>query len=1035
MKQRIIQVLMLSAIFLLMRANAHAQADTPIDEWSFASSYVTIDNTRYQLDTTHKLAQWYYWYTDEAPEEVVIPSTVTYQGETYTVVSAKGSTYEQKKTTSLTLPATLRYIGEYVFYSFTNVHEFTIPASVESLDRNITRDNTVLRFQGTTPPATKGDLSYNNKLKVYVPGEAFEDYFQTDYIEDCCVISSDPTKGTIELDEVGSGELGYSVVGARLPQITNYANVNKLIIHAGTLDETDWYQIRQMKNLVEIQIPDMDITELPADAMKDCWQLERVTLPTKLLTINGYAFYNTGVSNLTLPSGLTTITGSHNFYNCDSLKSIIIPDGVTSLPYRCFYDCDLLASAKLPAALASMGSYCFYSCDLKTINIPGTLTVVPADAFEYNENMTSVVLNEGIAELNDYSFRGCISLQELTCPSSLRVIHSSAFSGCKGLTNVDFNEGLEQISGNAFYACTGLTEITLPSSLIYCLSYPFNGCNNLTQINCMSLLPPTVRNNVITYETNNIELHVPLWSFQEYMTTPGWLEFQPHIVIDESILPENIYINKEFSFMLKESQMKEGYTPNVRLDYNTELIDDGFGHQKYERGNLTISSQSTLDVNNFTMYVSPYAKFFADKSRFYYNHNYDYDDYKTQYNPNSLIVKGQMRAENQVYKLWLRNDLWQFISFPFDVNVSDIVPTVEGTQWVVRSYDGAKRAAQAFDETWTNLTASDVLVSGRGYIMKCYHSDYTNNSTPVEFTVTPIEDSFNRQLLFSSEDREIALNEYTSELEQNRSWNLIGNPYPCYYDTRYLQTEAPFLVWDSYNRTYAAFSPVDDSYILNPAEAFFIQRPVHGTESLLFLKGGRQTYRNPNDLTVNEVRALFGRSANSQRQVINLLLTQDERSDRTRVVFNEAATADYEIGRDAAKMLSSDATAPQLWSTAGKSRYAINERPLADGVVRLSVRASGQATIALKDEVEGLVIEDLATGTITALTTEGYTFAANGTAEGRFLIRKTDATAIGAVEDALQNEDTDTYYNLQGQRVDKNHRGIVIKNGKKIINH
>ncbi|MCR5819599.1 MAG: leucine-rich repeat domain-containing protein, partial [Bacteroidaceae bacterium] len=149
MKQKIIQVLMLSGIFLLMSTSAHAQADTPINEWSFASSYVTIDNIRYQLDTTHKLAQWFYWPSNAAPEEVVIPSTVTYQDETYTVVSAKGATYTQPQTKSLTLPATLRHIGEYVFYAFPNIHEFVIPAAVESLDRYITRDNTVLRFQGT----------------------------------------------------------------------------------------------------------------------------------------------------------------------------------------------------------------------------------------------------------------------------------------------------------------------------------------------------------------------------------------------------------------------------------------------------------------------------------------------------------------------------------------------------------------------------------------------------------------------------------------------------------------------------------------------------------------------------------------------------------------------------------------------------------------------------------------------------------------------------------------------------------------------
>ena len=57
------------------------------------------------------------------------------------------------------------------------------------------------------------------------------------------------------------------------------------------------------------------------------------------------------------------------------------------------------------------------------------------------------------------------------------------------------------------------------------------------------------------------------------------------------------------------------------------------------------------------------------------------------------------------------------------------------------------------------------------------------------------------------------------------------------------------MVWDSYYLKYVAFSPVDDDYILNPGEAFFIQRPTAGDGKLVFREGGRQTYRNPNDLT------------------------------------------------------------------------------------------------------------------------------------------------------------------------------------------
>ena len=1043
MKRKVTQFLLLAG-FLLTAGPALAQQDTPMDQWQFGSNFVTIDNMRFKLDDTHMLAQWCYWNSyDVAPEKVVVPSTVTYQGNTYTVVDAEGYYYyEQKNTKSLELPATLRRIGDYTFYPFPNIHEFTIPASVEKIGKNILySDNRTLIFKSVTPPEVEGAFySSNNKIKVYVPAAGFEEYYKTDYIEDCCVISDDISTSTITIDKVDDGELGYLVVGARLPQVTNYANVNKLVVKSGTINQDDWYQIRQMHNLIELDIEGLSIAEITSRALYDCWQINTVKLPLTLETIRGEAFENSGIKDIILPSSLKNIVDGNNFRNCDSLRQISIPggeNGVTSLPSWCFAYCDSLHKVVLPNHLATMGERCFFYCDLYDIDIPGTLKEVSYDGFSHNLHMTKIKFNEGTEKLGTYAFYGNEMLEGVTFPSTMRVVNSYAMEYCKAMTYLNLNEGLEEINSSSFANNPGLTEITLPSSLIYCLNHPFYNCQNINRINCMSLLPPTVKNAIPTYEVRNIEVHIPLWSFQEYMTKPGWLEYQNHMVIDPEILPQNIVINKEFSFQLDQVQMKEGYHPNMRLLWNEDEIDDGFGHTKVERGNLTVSSRSKLNVDNFSMFVSPYAKYSADYNRFYNNRNYTYDSRRTKWNPNSLIVKGEMRAENQTYHLLLACDVWQFISFPFDVNMSDIKPVNDQTQWVVRRYDGKKRADQLFDETWVNLSSTDVLEAGKGYILKCYHNDYRSNAyynnEPIEFTLTPIDNSVNRQKLFDSDDREIELADNPSEFEQNRSWNLIGNPYPSYFDSRYLDTDAPFLVWDSYNGAYAAFSPVDDDYILNPGEAFFIQKPVDANfTTLRFLKGGRQTYRNPNDLTVNDARMMRAPQS-ADRQVVNLVLTQGEKSDRTRVVFNNDAQMNYETGRDAAKMMAMEANVPQLWSQNGNVQYAINERPLSTGVVELAVSANGETTIALANDCAvNIMLEDRANGTVTPLTTEGYTFQANGLTQGRFFLVNAEATGITSVP-TVDNQSQLTY-NLQGQRVSANQRGLLIKQGKKMLN-
>jgi len=1055
MKKTLLHSFMLAALFLLNGTVAHATTVTealaiPMDQWSFESKTVIIDGMRYHLDKTNGLAEFAHFESrDIAPEEVIIPAIVNYESTDYVVVSIGGNYWnEQNAVTQIRLPEGLRRLQENAFYSsiYPNVRKIVIPENVELIQQNAFSGwtNRTIQFTKKTVPTIEGTLSgSSNKLKIYVPAESFKDYHNTDYIEDHCVVSDDLSISTVHTGKVDNGELGYAVVADILPEVRTYSDVNKLIVDEGTIDETDFYQIRQMKNLIELDLSGLTIAEIPQEALYQCWQIEKVILPETVETIAGYAFQGTGIKELDLKN-TKYFTGSRSFYNCDSLRSIVIPEGVEEMTgSEMFRNSGNLNHITLPSTLKKMGERFAEECDLLDITVPGALTTVPYAAFDTNRRLAEVTINEGVQELRDYAFYYAEALTKLVLPSTIRRIYYNAFCNCSSLTDLTLNEGLEEIDGYAFSNCSSLTEVTLPSSLIFLLDRPFSGCKALTKIKTYALIPPTVRGYVPTNEAGNIELDVPQWSFQEYMTTPGWLEYQDHLVIDPTILPQNIVINKDFEFLLTEELNTPDYSPNIRLLYNTERIDDGFGHQKYERGNLTVSSHSKLSVNNFSMYVSPYAKFYSDLSRFYNNRNYDYDYESNTYNPNTLIAKGEMRAEDQTYYLMLGNDLWQFISFPFDVKMSDITPDDPLTQWVVRKYSGADRAAQNFENTWHNLKADDILEAGKGYIIKCYNNDskynrnYWNFNSPVTFTVKPVNESLNTQKLFSNEDVKMTLEEHVSEFEQNRSWNLIGNPYPAFYDTRYMQTEAPFLVWNSWDQTYAAFSPVDDNYVLEPGEAFFMQRPVNQGEELIFDNRGRQIYRNPNDLTVTEVKARRA-SQQGKRSVFNLMLNAGDNSDRTRVVFNEDAELKYEVSRDAAKFMAANSTVPQIWTMGGTVQYAINERPASDGIVELAVRCGNQDsfTISLAENSadETVTLCDRSTGSKTVLNgSEGYTFKASaGTVTGRFFL------SIGGDPNAIQmaqeeNTEETPAYNIAGRQVTDNERGIVIKNGQKIL--
>ncbi len=103
-------------------------------------------------------------------------------------------------------------------------------------------------------------------------------------------------------------------------------------------------------------------------------------------------------------------------------------------------------------------------------------------SWDNQDNITNIVIGNGVTRIGDHAFRECSTLTSVTIPSSVLDIGKHAFEGCTGLTSINIPFSVMHIEGHAFEGCTGLTSINIPSSVKKILYSAFERCTSLTSI-------------------------------------------------------------------------------------------------------------------------------------------------------------------------------------------------------------------------------------------------------------------------------------------------------------------------------------------------------------------------------------------------------------------------------------------------------------------------------------------------------------------------------------------------------------------------
>ena len=133
---------------------------------------------------------------------------------------------------------------------------------------------------------------------------------------------------------------------------------------------------------------------------------ETVVIPEKVVTcIGDKAFWECkSLTSIYIPNGVTSIR-DNAFERCDSLKSIYIPDSVTYIGSEAFSRCNALTSIKIPDGVTCIGNEAFWGCDsLKSIKIPNGVTSIGDEAFAWCESLKSVKISKSVTYIGENAF-------------------------------------------------------------------------------------------------------------------------------------------------------------------------------------------------------------------------------------------------------------------------------------------------------------------------------------------------------------------------------------------------------------------------------------------------------------------------------------------------------------------------------------------------------------------------------------------------------------------------------------------------------
>lgn len=348
--------------------------------------------------------------------------------------------FESTQLTSVvSLPSSLRTMGNRVFASCYNLVNVTLPEGLQSVGTEFFKDSSSLEMVNL--PATLqtlGNFAFENCYSLQNVNFAKNSVIKVLYVGTfygCTSLSSIELPASLtEIPDKGLDASGDQYEGL----FTDCTSLSRVAFEEGS-----------------------KLTKIGSFAFKNT-ALTSISFPSSVAEIGQYAFEKTKLTTLYIPSTLTLL-GTGAFFECEDLVTVSIASGIKALPDGVFAYCAQLSDFTVPASVNSIDSSALRGCESIV-----SFTVDPAN--------TSFRVQDGVVYDMDWNLvLFPYGKTSFTIPAGTKNLPDKFFEDYM-IESIEIEEGNTafQLIGGAlydtdmttlFFLSQGLTEFVIPERI------------------------------------------------------------------------------------------------------------------------------------------------------------------------------------------------------------------------------------------------------------------------------------------------------------------------------------------------------------------------------------------------------------------------------------------------------------------------------------------------------------------------------------------------------------------------------------------